>query len=268
MLEEAMRELVAIVARLRGEGGCPWDRAQTAESLRTYILEEAYEVVEAMDRGDPAKIKEELGDLLFQVVLQSQLASERGDFALADVARGLAEKIVRRHPHVFAAAAGEGPISAAEVERRWEERKQAERAGGGEQPLLAGLPAALPALTRAQKIQDRAARVGFDWERTGEVLEKIDEERREVTEALARGDQAAIEAEIGDLLFTAVNLARKAGKNAEDALRGATRRFEARFSRMEDAARRTGRRLADMRPAELDALWGEAKRDEWRSGPR
>jgi MazG family protein len=254
----ALRELAAVVGRLRGEGGCPWDRAQTRESLRRYVLEEAYEVVDAIDGGDPARIRDELGDLLFQVVLQSQLASERREFDLAAVARGLAEKIVRRHPHVFGGAQA---ADAAEVERRWEEQKREERREAGLAPsALAGVPAALPALARAQKVQERAARVGFDWERVEDVLAKLDEERRELAEALAAKDEHALDHELGDLLFTAVNAARRAGRNAEDALRAATARFERRFAFVEEAARRAGRELRDMGLAEMDALWDEAKR--------
>lgn len=263
---EPMSRLVSLVARLRGEGGCPWDRAQTRESLRRYVLEEAYEVVDAIDGGDAAKIREELGDLLFQVVLQSQLASERGEFDLAAVARTLAEKLVRRHPHVFSTGekivlrqAQDARCEKAEAERRWEAQKQAERRQSPPS-ALDGVPAALPALARAQKVQERAARTGFDWEKIADVLAKLDEERRELDDALAQGRAAEIEHELGDLLFSAVNLARFAGKSAEDALRAATRRFERRFSSMEEAAARAGRALRDMSLAEMDALWEEAKR--------
>ncbi len=257
--EAAIRRLIEVIARLRGEGGCPWDRAQTARTLRSYLLEEAYEAVEAIDRGDAGAAREELGDLLFQVALQSRIASERGDFDLGDVARAAAEKIVRRHPHVFA---GEAPGDLAALERRWEEEKRAERAARGrpEPSLLAGIPAALPALLKARKIQERAARVGFDWERTADVLAKLDEERRELADALARGDGAAAERELGDLLFTAVNVARFLRCDPEDALRGAIARFRARFERMEAAARQAGRDLAELGASELDALWNEAKR--------
>lgn len=257
-----MRALAAVVARLRSEGGCPWDRAQTAETLRPYVLEEAYEVLEAIDARDARRLREELGDLLFQVVLQSQIASERGDFDLAAVADTIREKIVRRHPHVF----GDGherAADAAAVEKGWEDLKRAERAERGERDsALAGVPAALPALAQAQKVQERAARVGFDWERVRDVFSKLDEERRELAVALEQGDPAAIEHEVGDLLFTVVNLARFAKVNAEDALRVAVSRFRRRFSAMEEAVQGTGRTLRELTPGEMDALWDAAKRME------
>jgi tetrapyrrole methylase family protein/MazG family protein len=256
---DPVARLIEIVARLRGEGGCPWDRAQTRATLRPYVLEEAYEVVEALDSGDAGKIREELGDLLFQVVLHAQLSRERGEFAFEDVARTLAEKLVRRHPHVFGDAVAE---NSAAVEKRWEELKREERAAKGEPDasVLSGVPVALPALARAQKVQERAARVGFDWSAARDVLAKLDEERGEVERAMESGDAAAIEHEVGDLLFTVVNLARKTGVNSEDALRGAIGRFTERFRHIETAASRAGSSLKDLSLQDLDRLWDEAKR--------
>jgi MazG family protein len=260
-LEAETRAFADVVARLRSkDGGCPWDLAQTRETLRTYILEEAYEAVEAIDGGDAEKIREELGDLLFQVVLQSQVASETGLFDLAAVTRGIREKIVRRHPHVFGAGRAK---DASEVLVGWEESKRRERAAKGEQgSALSGVPSALPALSRAQKVQERAGRVGFDWPSADGVLEKLDEETRELREALASGDRAAIQHELGDLLFTVVNLARKSGEDAEDALRAATARFERRFRSVESGAHSQGRAVSDLSVAEMDALWEDAKRRE------
>jgi MazG family protein len=259
-IQAELARVVEIVARLRGEGGCPWDRAQTAATLRPYVIEEAYEVVEAIDGGDPSKIKEELGDLLFQVVLQSRLGAETGAFDLGHVAKGLADKLVRRHPHVF----GEERVAdATAVVARWEELKREERAQKGEPSggsILAGVPVSLPALARAQKVQERAARVGFDWRRIEDVLAKLDEERGELASAIGSGDTAAIEHELGDVLFSAVNLARFVKVGAEDALRRAVARFTARFQFIEAAAARGGRALTSLSLEEMDALWNEAKR--------
>ena len=255
-----MARLIDVVARLRGEGGCPWDREQTRASLRPYVIEEAFEVVEALDSGETRRIREELGDLLFQVVLHAQLSAERGEFDLGDVAGDLAEKLVRRHPHVFGA---ERAKDAAAVAVRWEELKRGERAAKGEPPsALAGVPVALPALSRAQKVQDRAARTGFEWPTLAAALAKVDEERRELGEALAAGDPAAIEAELGDLLFSVVSVARAAKLNAEDALRGTIRRFGERFVRVEAAVLHSGREMRELTPAELGRLWDEAKSGE------
>ncbi len=259
---------VDVVARLRGEGGCPWDREQTHRSLRQYAIEEAHEVVEAIDGGDAKKLREELGDLLFQVLLHAQLARESGAFDLGEVAAGLADKLVRRHPHVFG---GPKAPDAAAVEARWEEHKRAEREAArseneneneneAHRSLLEGIPRSLPALARAHKVQERAARHGFDWARREDVLEKLDEERGEVARALADGSSEAIEHEIGDLLFTVVNLARKCKVNSEDVLRGAIQRFTDRFERVEAGARAAGRALKTMSLQEMDQLWEAAKR--------
>ena len=251
-------ELREIVARLRAPGGCPWDREQTHASLRGCLIEEAYETVEAIERGDDAHFCEELGDLLLQVVMHSQMASESGRFTLDDVAAQLAEKLVRRHPHVFgeAEAADTGAVL-----QRWEEIKRAEK-GNTHTSLLDGVSAALPALLHAEKITKRAARVGFDWESPVQVIGKIREELAETEEALAHGDPGKIEEELGDLLFAAVNLARKIKVEPEVALRRATGKFSARFRALEAALKEQGRKPEECTLAEMDAIWDEIKRRE------
>jgi MazG family protein len=257
-----IQRLVDVVARLRGPGGCPWDREQTRATLRPYVTEEAFEVVEALDSGDAGRIREELGDLLFQVVLHAQLSAERGEFDFLSVAAGLADKLVRRHPHVFGE---EWAKDAAAVEARWEAIKRDERTArgaGASASVLEGVPVALPALSRAQKVQERAARVGFEWPDAKSCLAKLDEERAELDRALASGDRAAVEREMGDLLFAAVSVARAAKVSAEDALRGTIHRFSARFAHIEAAAARAGRELKDLSPDDLGRLWVEAKSRE------
>jgi MazG family protein len=248
-------ELVGVVARLRGEGGCPWDRAQTPASFRPYVLEEAYELAEAIDRGDPAEQRKELGDVLFQVVMLAQMASEAGSFTVEEVARGVADKMVRRHPHVFDAAhvstRDEGEISA------WEARKARERAGGS---ALDGVPDALPALLRAHRVSEKAATVGFDWPDVPSVRAKVDEELAELDAAVASGDPEAIGEELGDLLFALVNLGRHLPVGAEDALRTATRKFERRFRAVEARVAALGLRVDELPPAELEAHWQQVKR--------
>ncbi|RME89411.1 MAG: nucleoside triphosphate pyrophosphohydrolase [Anaerolineae bacterium] len=251
---EAFQE---IVAHLRAPDGCPWDRQQTHQSLRTHLLEEAYEALTAIDREDEAAMREEFGDLLLQIVLQAQIAGEEGAFTMSDVLRDIHAKIVRRHPHVF------GDLEVKDVDRvllNWEKLKEAEREANGEaaeKGLLDGVPLALPALTQAQEYQARAARVGFDWPEIGGVLEKIAEEIREVQQA---EDGDALAAEIGDLLFALVNLARWKGVDAESALREANARFKARFAYIERGAQQQGKRLSDLTLDEMEALWQEAKR--------
>jgi tetrapyrrole methylase family protein/MazG family protein len=245
-----------IVAHLRAPDGCPWDREQTAQSLRTHLMEEAYEALAAIDADDPGAMAEEFGDLLLQIVLQAQIASEEGLFTMADVVRGIHSKIVRRHPHVF----GDAKIDdVGGVLTNWERLKEAERQTSGEteKGLLDGVPLALPALSQAQEYQDRAARVGFDWPEIEGVLDKIVEEIREVRDS-ANAEELA--AEIGDLLFALVNLARWKQVDAESALRGAGARFKRRFGYIERGARARGKKLTDMTLDEMEALWQEAKR--------
>ena len=242
--------LVDVVRRLRSPHGCPWDREQTHASLRATMLEEAYEVLEAIDEASMAKLREELGDVLLQVLMQAAIAEERGEFSLGDVADSVREKLVRRHPHVF----GDTKVSGAdEVVRNWETLKAAEY---GRASALDGVQRSLPALQWAWSMQRRAANVGFDWRDVEGALEKI---REELDELRTAPTVEAREAEFGDLLFTMVNVARKLGINPEDALRGTTGRFEARFRMMEQQARSDGRSLADLKIEELDQYWEAAK---------
>jgi tetrapyrrole methylase family protein/MazG family protein len=239
-----------IVRRLRAPDGCPWDREQTHASLKGFLLEEAYEALAALDEGDPHLLREELGDLLMQIMLQAQIADESGEFEVADVIEGIASKLVRRHPHVF----GEVEVETAdEVALNWEAIKKEER---GDEPLLAAVPISLPALVHAQSLQDRAAGVGFEWPHLERVLDKLAEELRE----LAGAESAAHRLdEFGDVLFMLTSVARKLGIDAEEALRLAARKFRQRFTRMERLARQRGRTLEGLSLAEMERLWEEAK---------
>jgi len=256
---EAFERLAAVVMALRAPNGCPWDKAQTHRSLRPYVLEEAYEVVDAVERGDANKLEEELGDLLLQVVLQAQLAAESGRFRLAGVVEGIAEKLVRRHPHVFGGVTAE---DAAGAVRSWESVKRSEVNGDG--GLLDDVAAALPALIRARKLQAKARQVGFDWERTEDVLAKVEEELAELGHALQSEDARAVEHEVGDLLFSIVNLCRFTQIDAELALADANDRFVRRFRRMERIVRARGDSLDELSLGEMDELWEEVKRADRR----
>jgi tetrapyrrole methylase family protein/MazG family protein len=264
-MPDSFTHLVQLMARLRAPDGCPWDRKQTHDSLKPYLIEETYEVLEAIDRQDVESLREELGDLALQILFHAQIGTEAGTFTIDEVLQRLAAKLVRRHPHVFARSDGSGqPGSPEEVVTRWEEIKRHERqlAGTPEEPdsVLNGVPKTLPALLRAYQVQARASRVGFDWPHSRQgrekVIEKIEEEVRELREALG---QARVESEFGDLLFALVNLGRFIKVNPEEALRQATNRFAERFQYIERAAARRGRRLDDMSLDEMDALWEEAK---------
>lgn len=247
-------ELLTMMARLRGDGGCPWDREQTRESLRPFLVEETYEVLDALETGDAGRIREELGDLLFQVVFHTEIARERGEFTMADLVEALVAKMTRRHPHVF----GDRPVgSAAEALAQWEAIKDKENEGS--RSALAGVPRALPALHRAQRVQHKASRVGFDWPDAAGALEKVREELGEVAEALDRGSAEALRDELGDLLFSVVNVARLADVDPEGALQSAVDRFGRRFASMEEAARAEGRQLAGLSADELERLWSHAK---------
>jgi ATP diphosphatase len=244
------------------DGGCPWDLAQDFRSIAPSTLEEAYELVDAIEHGDYPHMAEELGDVLFQVVFYSQLGREQGVFDFEDIVSTLVDKLLRRHPHVFADGEVEGltaaDVSVGEVKQSWEAIKKQERDGRNLVGLLADIPLALPALSRAQKIQKRAAQVGFDWKHIDGVVEKLDEELKEYREAIAQSRDRQ-EDEIGDLLFTCVNLARHAGFDAEAALRRATAKFENRFQTMEKELGERGQRIDELELAALQSLWQKAK---------
>ena len=249
---EKFETLVAIIARLRGPGGCPWDREQTHESLREALLEECYEVLEALDERDSQRLAEELGDLLLQIVFHAQIASELDEFQLRDVLRNINRKLLYRHPHVFGSAKVK---DAGEVIASWEALKRREK--GEDTSLLKNVPEKLPALSYGQEIQDRAAHTGFDWENIEGVIDKLAEEVRELKQA---EDKTEKEHEFGDLLFTLVNVARWLEIDSESTLREANRRFFKRFSHMEEACRQRGVSLADLSFEEQNELWKEAKK--------
>ena len=253
----AMQDLIAIMAKLRDpDGGCPWDLEQDFRTIAPYTLEEAYEVADAIERDDLDALREELGDLLLQVVFHAQMARERGAFDFEAVVRGICEKLVRRHPHVFG---GERVADSAEQTRLWEETKQREKAARGRAAsLLDDVPVTLPAATRAVKLTKRAARLGFDWPDADGVRAKLDEELAEFDAARASGDAAAVAAEFGDVLFALANLGRHLGIDPETALRGTNQRFDRRFRHVERRAAETGRRDA----AALEGFWAEAKAAE------
>ena len=256
----AFEDLVAIMDRLRDPGGCPWDREQTYATLRGYLLEECYEVVDALDRADPKALCEELGDLLFQIVFLSRIAVEDGHFSAADVIEGIAAKMIRRHPHVFG---DDTAADSAAVLKRWEEIKRHEKgAADGVAPpasVLDGLPAALPALVTAQRLGTKAARVGFDWPDAAAAAAKLDEEHAELREALASGNAGAIGEEIGDALFTLVMLARKLDLDAEAALARTNAKFRERFRKVEAELLRRGIRVEEAGLPLMDRLWEESK---------
>ena len=265
-------DLLHLMARLRDpQHGCPWDLKQDYASIVPHTIEEAYEVADAIERGDFAHLPGELGDLLFQVVYYSQLAREEGRFEFATVVDGIVRKLVRRHPHVFPdgdlyGAPDMARLEEAAIRQRWEEIKAEERAEAAAAPqqlsLLDDVPAALPALSRAAKLQKRAAHVGFDWPDALPVVDKVREELDEVLEAMSENDPRVIAEEVGDLLFVAVNLARHLKVDPEAALRGANAKFERRFRFIEQRLRERGRPIEACSLDELDALWGEAKKQE------
>jgi tetrapyrrole methylase family protein/MazG family protein len=251
---DAFAELVEIVRRLRAPGGCPWDREQTHETLKPFLVEETYELLDAIDRRRDDDMREELGDVLLQIMLHAQIGAEDGAFDVADVVAGLSRKLVGRHPHVFGDAAVSG---AGEVLVNWEKIKQTEKADRG---LFDGLPASLPALQKAARMGEKAGRVGFDWPDAAGVRAKVGEELREVDEAIASGDAAAVGRELGDLLFSVAQWARHLGHQPEEVLRAGSGRFASRFAAMQGAVRGSGRELCDLDPASLEAAWQEAKR--------
>ncbi|HCU36815.1 MAG TPA: nucleoside triphosphate pyrophosphohydrolase [Armatimonadetes bacterium] len=248
--------LVDIMARLRAPGGCPWDAQQTHRALRPYLLEETYEVIEALDRGDFDALRGELGDLLLQIVFHAQIGSEAGAFDLQAIARSINEKLIHRHPHVFGDVEVDGP---SQVLVNWEKLKLEESENADRTSALDGIPAELPALARATKIQKKAARVGFDWDDASGPRAKLDEELAELDEAIAAGDERAIEHELGDVLFSICNLARFLSADSESALRSAIGRFSERFARMETLAGEQGVSMADLDIDGLERLWQQAK---------
>jgi MazG family protein len=249
------RKLCEIVAKLRAPGGCPWDREQTHESLLPALIEEAYEVAEAASAKNDAHFREELGDLLLLVVMHAEIAQESGRFNIDNVLQEISDKLVRRHPHVFGTSDAR---DSGAVLKQWEAIKREEKKADSH--YLASLPKALPALIRAQKAQSKAARVNFDWTEVREVIAKVEEELCEVKEAIALQDREMTTNEIGDVLFAAVNLARKCEIDAERALQKATDKFVARFNRLEDELRRQGKQLDDVELAEMDAIWEGIKK--------
>jgi tetrapyrrole methylase family protein/MazG family protein len=268
---EWFERLAAVQERLRAPNGCPWDREQTHASLRTYLIEEAYEVLEALESGDDAKFAEEMGDLLLQIVFHSQIAKEEGRFTVSDVIREVHDKMVRRHPHVFGEKRAK---DSAEVLKNWEQLKKEERAAAGRRngsgsrekakaaSLLDGVSKALPAVLEGFQLTRRAARIGFDWDNVEGVFEKMNEEAGELRQALSAKDAHKTEEEMGDLLFAAVNLARYLHIDPEIAMKQASRKFSTRFRRMEELAAKSGKTLADVPRAQMEELWEIAKRAE------
>ena len=255
---EAFQELVNIMARLRGPGGCPWDREQTLESLRGFVLEETYEVLDAIDRGDHHALEGEIGDLLFEGVFLAQIETDEGRFTVADSLTHITRKLIRRHPHVFGEAGG--VTTPGQVVEQWEQIKAREQEGKGEtKALLAGVPKAMPALARANEISTRVAAVGFDWARTEDVLAKIEEEVAELREAAIHESRERAEEEMGDLLFSIANLARKMGIEPESALRRANEKFTTRFTALEEVFEARGRSVHDATLEEMETVWHEVK---------
>jgi len=255
---KAIDRLLEIMRILRSDQGCPWDREQTLETLRQNLVEESYEVIDAIEAGDRSTLREELGDLLLQIVFQSQICAEEGAFTFDDVAAAIEEKLIRRHPHVFGDTAVTGTE---EVLKNWERIKSEEK-GEGKRSVVEGIPRHLPALHKAQQVQSRVARVGFDWKNAADVAGKLDEELAEVRAAIAHQQPDRIREEIGDLLFTVVNLARFLGHNAEEALNETVTRFMRRFREVEERAHADGRAVTDCSLEELDRYWDGVKKAE------
>jgi tetrapyrrole methylase family protein/MazG family protein len=252
-------ELLAVMDRLRGPQGCPWDREQTLKTLQTYLLEEAHEVLQAMECEAPEPLREELGDLLFQVVFQSRIAAEKGWFDFQAIARGISEKLVRRHPHVF----GDARVAdSREVIRQWEDLKEEERRKSTQASRLGGVPPSLPALLQALRLSEKAARAGFDWTSAEQVFHKVREEIGEWEEATHAKDSDSVARELGDLLFSLVNVARKLGLDPEASLQGANQRFRGRFATMEKTVMDGGERMEELSPRRWEELWARAKSEK------
>ncbi|HPU22364.1 MAG TPA: nucleoside triphosphate pyrophosphohydrolase [Thermoclostridium caenicola] len=259
MKKYTYKDLLDIMAKLRSPGGCPWDREQDHKSLKRYLIEEAYEVLEAIDEENPAKLCDELGDLLLQVVFHAQIARENGQFDMEDVVHGVSSKMINRHRHVFGEEEAETPE---DVIRIWEEIKKEEKGQETQTKVLKGVPANLPALMRSYKVQEKAAQVGFDWDKAEDAFKKLEEEVQELKKACESKDQAEIEEEMGDLLFAAVNVARFYKVQPELALSATVNKFIKRFEYVENESAKQGKKLQDMTLEEMDALWEECKRKE------
>ena len=263
-----IEKLVTLVARLRGENGCPWDREQTRETLKPMLIEEAFETLDALDSGNPSDLKDELGDLLFQVVFHAQIARENGEFDLGDVIDRSHEKMTRRHPHIFGAA---DLKTSKDVLQNWEDIKASEKGiasssrPDSKRSLLDGIPKKIPALYKAYQMTAKAARVGFDWQSLDDILDKLREEAAELKEAVSLGDRDEIAGEIGDLLFVVVNIARTLDVDPETALERSNRKFEHRFRFIETGVKQQGKEMRDASLAEMDALWNEAKKNNGRT---
>ncbi|MEK6590296.1 MAG: nucleoside triphosphate pyrophosphohydrolase [Nitrospinota bacterium] len=290
MKKAKFEDLVKIMERLRGNNGCPWDKEQSRKSLKPYLIEESYEVLEAIDEGKPEKIKEELGDLLFQILFHAQISKDTGEFDINDVIEKIHEKMIRRHPHVFSTPTpipisnapslfveggkiekgggvlgvgkGVGGISAKEALAQWEDIKRKEKEYRGRKSVLDGVPKKLPSLLRAHRLQDKAARVGFDWEHIEQVFAKVEEEMEEFRKAFTSKNTDEMENELGDLLFALVNIARFIEVNPEDALRKTISRFIKRFHYIEEEIAKQGRELKSVSLEEMDKLWNKAKKGE------
>jgi len=263
--ESSFTELVEVMARLRAPNGCPWDREQTHATLKPYLLEETYEALEAIDIGDDDELCKELGDVLLQVVFHAQIAAEENRFGIEEVARAIVDKLIRRHPHVFADVEVDG---SEQVLQNWEQIKKQERQelGDATPSLLDGIPKQLPALMRAQRMQARVSRQGFDWDQIEGPLDKVEEEFAELRQAWASGETPAIEDEFGDLLFALVNTGRFLNVDSEQALRQSTDKFERRFRALEEAVRTSGREISALSLQELDVIWDEIKAREKMEG--
>src|SRR5688572_3501274 len=257
-MKRSFDDLVRLMTRLRGPDGCPWDRKQTLPDLKPYVIEESYEVVDAIDQGNRAALAEELGDLLLQAVFIAEMTREEGTFDIYDSITAIHDKLVRRHPHVF------GDVVANDADQvlvNWEKLKQDERKAENKS-VLSGVPQAMPALLKASRLTEKAARVGFDWRRTEDVFDKLDEEMTELREAVAEGNAEHVHEEIGDLLFTIANIARKVNVNPEEALQSTNRKFMRRFEAMETRVREGDQNLDQLALEEMDRLWDEAKAAE------
>jgi len=259
MKETSMERLLGIMRKLRAPNGCPWDREQTLDSLKSNLVEETYEVIDAIESGDRAELRGELGDLLLQVVFQAQICEEAGEFNFDDVVNGIADKLVRRHPHVFGDVQAD---TAGEVLRNWEKIKKTEKAAETPRSLVEGIPRHLPALAKANLVQKRVARAGFEWDEISGVVDKLDEELAEVKEAMAQKDAAAIREELGDLMFSVVNLSRYLGHEPEELLNENIAKFMRRFQCLENRLHDEGRELENCSLEELEAVWNAVKTAE------